>query len=273
MKQYLQVLQEILEKGVDRPDRTGVGTRSLFVRTMRFDLSEGFPIVTTKFVPFKSVKAELLWFISGSSDNKELNKLGCHIWDANANASYWKPRARFEGDLGRVYGVQWRSWRAPDGKEIDQLGEVIERIKKDPNDRRLIVTAWNPGELDQMALPPCHTFYQFYVANGELSLYMVQRSCDSFLGVPFNISSYGLLLSMVAQVTNTKPRELITSFNDVHIYKNHFEQVKEQLQRESYPLPKLWLNPDVKKIDDFKMEDIKLIDYKHHPPIKGEMVV
>lgn len=273
MKQYLDVLKDILEHGADRSDRTGVGNRSLFVRTMRFDMRESFPIVTTKKIFFNLIKAELLWFLTGSSDVKELQKLGCHIWDANAEASNWKSRAGFDGDLGRVYGVQWRKWRTPDGQEIDQLGGVIARIKKDPNDRRLIVTAWNPGELDQMALPPCHMLYQFYVANGELSLYMVQRSCDSFLGVPFNISSYALLLAMVAQVTATKPREVILSFNDVHIYKNHFDQVREQLQREPLPLPQLWLNSEVKDIDDFKMDDIKLIGYKSHPVIKGEMAL
>lgn len=274
MKNYLGMLREILDHGVDRPDRTSVGeNRSLFVRVLRWDLREGFPMVTTKSVPFKPIKAELLWFLSGSSDNKKLNEMGCHIWDANADAPYWKPKARFEGDLGRVYGVQWRSWRAPDGREIDQLKNTIEIIRKNPNDRRLIVSAWNPGELDQMALPPCHMLYQCYVANGELSLYMIQRSCDSFLGVPFNIASYALLLSMMAQVTGTKPRELIISFNDVHIYKNHFKQVKTQLTREPMSLPKLWLNPEVKNIDNFTMDDIKLLGYQSHPAIKGEMAV
>ncbi len=273
MRQYLDTLKEILETGVDRSDRTGVGNRSLFVRTMRFDMREGFPIVTTKKISFNLIKAELLWFLTGSSDVKELQKLGCRIWDANAEASYWKPKARFDGDLGRVYGVQWRKWQAPDGREIDQLGEVIERIKKDPNDRRLIVTAWNPGELGQMALPPCHMLYQFYVANGEISLYMVQRSCDTFLGVPFNISSYALLLAMVAQVTGTKAKEAVFSFNDVHIYQNHFEQVKLQLTREPLALPNLWLNPEVKSIDGFTMDDIKLIGYQSHPAIKAEMAV
>lgn len=237
-------------------------------------MAKGFPIITTKKIAFKSnVKPELLWFISGSSDNKELQKLGGEIWTANANAPYWKPMAKFEGDLGRVYGVQWRHWRRPDGTEVDQLKQIIERIKKDPNDRRLIVSAWNPGELAEMALPPCHMIFQFYVVNGGLSLHMVQRSCDSFLGVPFNISSYALLLAMVAQVTETKPKELIITFDDVHIYLNHFEQVKIQLARAPMALPQLWLNPAVKNIDDFKMDDIKLVGYKHHPKIKGEMAV
>ena len=273
MENYLELLREIMEKGVDRPDRTGVGTRSLFVRALRFDLTKGFPVITTKKLGFKQVKAELLWFISGSSDNKELQKLGCEIWTANANAPYWKPKARFDGDLGRVYGVQWRDWIASDGRRVDQLKEVTERIKKDPNDRRLIVTAWNPGELGLMALPPCHMIFQMYVANGGLSLHMIQRSCDTFLGVPFNISSYALLLAMIAQVTGTTAKELIITFNHVHIYLNHFEQVKEQLTRAPMALPELWLNPAVKNIDDFKMDDIKLVGYKHHPGIKAEMAV
>mgnify|MGYP001601963816 FL=1 len=273
MENYLRLLDEIITFGVDRPDRTGVGTRSLFVRQLRFDMNAGFPILTTKKVAFNSVKAELLWLISGSSDNKELQERGCEIWTANANAPYWKPKAKFEGDLGRVYGVQWRHWRKPDGTEVDQLAEIVERIKKDPNDRRLIVTAWNPGELDEMALPPCHMIFQFYVANGELSLHMLQRSCDSFLWVPFNISSYALLLAMIAQVTGTKAKEVILTLDDVHIYLNHFEQVNTQLERAPMALPQLWLNPDVKKIYDFKMDDIKLIGYQHHPGIKAEMAV
>lgn len=273
MQNYLGLLKEIMEKGVDRPDRTGVGTRSLFVRTLRFDMKQGFPILTTKQVFFKKLKAELLWFISGSSDNNKLNAMGCDIWNANANAPYWKPKARFEGDLGRVYGVQWRDWTNSKGEKFDQLKDVVERIKKDPNDRRLIVTAWNPGELGQMALPPCHMIFQFYVANGELSLHMIQRSCDTFLGVPFNIASYGVLLEMVAQVTGTKASELIITFNDVHIYLNHFEQVKEQLKRTPMMLPKLELNPKVTDIDGFTMKDIKLVGYNHLPYIPAEMAV
>lgn len=273
MKQYLDALEYILENGDDRLDRTGVGTKAVFGMQMRYDMDDGFPAVTTKKLFFKGVKGELLWFISGSNDNKQLNKLGVHIWDGNAEADYWKPKARFDGDLGRVYGVQWRSWRNPDGEEIDQLANAITKINTDPTNRRIIVSAWNPGELDQMALPPCHVFYQFFVADGKLSLQMYQRSCDMFLGVPFNIASYALLLHMVAQVTGLKPGEFIHTLGDAHIYKNHFEQVKEQLSRKPYLRPELWLNPEVNKIDGFKMEDIKLKDYKYHPSIKAKMAV
>lgn len=274
MQQYLDLLKDVLKNGDKRMDRTGVGTRAVFGRQMRFDLSKGFPAVTTKKLAFDPVKAELIWMISGSSDVKELQKLGCHIWDANAEADYWKPKAKFEGDLGRVYGVQWRSWNSPDGKVIDQLKDVIERIKSNPTDRRLIVTAWNPGELDQMALPPCHMFSQFFVEEEKyLSLQMYQRSADMFLGVPFNIASYSLMLSMVAQVTGLVLKEFIHVLGDTHIYENHVEQVKEQLRREPYNLPKLWLNPEIKDIDKFTMEDIKLIDYKYHPKIKAKMAV
>lgn len=277
MKQYLDVLKDILEHGADKSNRTGVDARALFLQPMRFDLRAGFPAVTTKKLALKSVKAELLWFLEGSSDDNRLKELmGSNqtIWTANAQAEYWKPKARFDGDLGRIYGVQWRSWRAPDGREIDQLAQVIERIKKEPHDRRLIVTAWNPGELDRMALPPCHMFYQFFVSpQNELSLAMYQRSCDMFLGVPFNIASYALLLHMVAQATNLKPYELITVLGDAHIYHNHFNQAREQLSREPLPLPKLWLNPAVTDIDKFTMDDIKFVDYKYYPPIKAEMAV
>lgn len=274
MQQYLDALKYILKHGEDKENRTGIDTRGVFGMQMRYDLSRGFPAVTTKKLAFKQVKAELLWFISGSSDNKELQKLGCHIWDANAEADYWKPKAKFEGDLGRVYGVQWRSWRGPNGIEVDQLKNVIRKIKSDPTDRRLIVSAWNPGELDQMALPPCHVMYQFYVhADNRLSLQMHQRSADMFLGVPFNIASYALLLSMVAQVTGLQPGEFVHVLGDAHIYHNHFDQVEEQLSRNPYKLPKLFLNPDVKDIDSFTMEDIKLVDYKYHPRIKAEMAV
>ena len=273
MKQYLDALKYILENGVDRSDRTGVGTRAVFGMQMRFNLSDGFPAVTTKKLAFNSLKAELLWFISGSSDVKDLQKLGSHIWDANAEAPYWKSKARFEGDLGRVYGVQWRHWRTHEGREIDQLAQIIDRIKRDPYDRRLIISAWNVGELDQMALPPCHVMFQFFVANGRLSLHMYQRSCDMFLGVPFNIASYSLFLHMIAQVTDLEPGEFVHTLGDAHIYLNHFDQIKEQLTRKPFPLPKLKLNPDIKNIDDFTMEDIELVDYKYHPPIKAEMAV
>ncbi|MBI2098378.1 MAG: thymidylate synthase [Candidatus Wildermuthbacteria bacterium] len=273
MKIYLDLLQDVLENGVDKSNRTGIDQRTVFGRQMRFNMADGFPAITTKKLAFNAVKAELLWFLSGSSDVKALQKLGCHIWDANAQADYWKPKARFEGDLGRVYGVQWRSWNAPGGKTIDQIKNVIEKIKTNPTDRRLLVSAWNPGELDQMALPPCHVFFQFFVSEGALSLQMYQRSCDMFLGVPFNIASYALLLHMVAQVTNLKPGEFIHILGDTHIYHNHFDQVKEQLKRVPYPLPTLSLNPQVKDIDAFGMDDIQLQNYQHHPALKAEMAV
>lgn len=273
---YLDLLREVLEHGSDRDDRTGVGTRALFGKTMRFDLSQGFPAVTTKKLAFKAVKSELLWFLEASTDDnrlKELNGSEKTIWTANAEADYWAPKAKFSGDLGRVYGVQWRSWQKPDGTTVDQIADVIDQLTKNPTSRRLIVTAWNPGELDQMALPPCHMFFQFFVADGKLSLFMHQRSCDMFLGVPFNIASYSLLLSMVAQVTGYQPGEFIHSLGDTHIYQNHFEAVREQLAREPYAPPTLWLNPEVKDINSFTMDDIKLEGYESHPSIKAEMAV
>lgn len=274
MKQYLDVLKKIMEEGIDKPNRTGIGSRAVFGAPMRFKMSDGFPAMTTKKLAFEAVKAELLWFLSGSSDVKELQKLGCRIWDENANADYWKPKAKFEGDLGRVYGVQWRKWKSPYSETpIDQISNAIKKLKENPNDRRIIVSAWNPAELDMMALPPCHLLFQFFVADKKLSLMMYQRSCDVFLGVPFNIASYSLLLHMVSQVVGLEPNECIIILADAHIYLNHFEQVKEQLSRESYPLPKLWLNPEIKNIDNFRMEDIKLIDYKYHPSIKAPMAV
>ena len=272
MKQYLDALKQIIEKGVDRDGRNGP-TRALFGMQMRYNMADGFPAVTTKKLVFNAVKAELLWFISGSSDVKELQKLGCHIWDANANADYWKPKARFEGDLGRIYGVQWRFWRTPDSQIVDQLANVIQGINTQPYSRRHAVTAWNPGELDLMALEPCHTFFQFFVAEGKLSLQMYQRSCDMFLGVPFNIASYSLLLHMIAQVTDLAPGEFIHTLGDAHIYHLHFEQVETQLQREPLELSELYLNPKVKSIDDFQMQDIKLQNYKHQGTIKAPMVV
>ncbi len=273
MKKYLEILKEVYEKGDEREDRTGVGTRALFGVQTRYDMSDGFPAMTTKKLFFDVVKAELLWFIKGSRDIKELHKMNCHIWDDNANADYWKEKAEFEGDVGRIYGVQWRSWQKPDGSFLDQLQEVIERIKKNPYGRRHIVSAWNPGEIEKMALPPCHAFFQLFVAKGKLSLQMYQRSCDMFLGVPFNIASYSLLLHMIAQVTDLIPGEFIHVLGDAHVYKNHFLQVEEQLKREPYPLSVLELNKEIKNIDDFKMEDIVLKDYKHHPSIKAEMAV
>ena len=281
MKQYLDALRHVLENGADRKDRTGTGTRAVFGMQMRFNMEDGFPAMTTKKLPWKSVASELLWFIEGSDDERRLAEILYSergkdkktIWTANAEADYWKPKARFEGDLGRVYGVQWRKWKAPDGKEIDQLANAIKLIKENPTSRRIIVTAWNPGEINEMALPPCHAFFQFFVANNKLSLQMYQRSCDMFLGVPFNIASYSLLLHMVAQVTDLNPGEFVHVLADAHIYHNHFEQVKEQLARNPMPLPKLILNPKIKNIDKFKMEDIRLENYQCHPPIKAEMAV
>ena len=281
MKQYLDALKYILENGADRQSRTGISTRTVFGMQMRFNMEDGFPAVTTKKLPWKSVASELLWFIEGSGDERRLAEIlhgtrdpgKATIWTANAEADYWKPKAKFQGDLGRIYGVQWRKWKAPDGKEIDQLANAINMIKENPTSRRIIVTAWNPGELNEMALPPCHAFFQFFVADGKLSLQMYQRSCDMFLGVPFNIASYSLLLHMMAQATDLKPAEFVHVLADSHIYHNHFEQVKEQLKRKPFPLPKLHLNPEIKNIDDFTMDDIKLENYEFHPPIKAEMAV
>lgn len=273
MKQYLDALQHIMEYGVDRPNRTGIDTRGVFGMQMRYNMADGFPAVTTKKLAFNAVKAELLWLISGSSDVRELQKLGCHIWDANAEADYWKPKAQFEGDLGRVYGVQWRSWQANDGQVIDQLRDVVRRIKETPYDRRLIVSAWNPGDLEKMALPPCHAFFQFFVANDTLSLQMYQRSCDMFLGVPFNIASYSLLLHIIAQTTGLKAGEFVHTLGDAHIYHNHFEQVREQLKRQPMPLPSLWINKNIKDIDGFSMDDLRLENYQSHSSIKAEMAV
>ncbi len=275
MQQYHDALQQILDHGYDVQTRNAT-TRKLFSLQMRFDLQQGFPAVTTKKLAFKAVASELLWFIEGSGDDnrlKELNASQKTIWTANAEADYWIPRAKFPGDLGRVYGVQWRSWQKPDGTTVDQLGEVIERIKTDPNDRRLIVSAWNPGELDQMALPPCHMIFQFFVANGKISLHMFQRSCDMFLGVPFNIASYALLLSMVAHVTDLQPHECILTLGDAHVYHQHLNVVEQQLKRTPHALPQLWLNPSVRDIDNFTMSDIRLENYTHDEPLKAEMIV
>jgi thymidylate synthase len=275
MQQYLDLLKKVMDEGVDREGRNGK-TRALFGQQMRFNMADGFPAMTTKKLAFKAVKSELLWFIEGSNDDnrlKELNGSERTIWTDNAEADYWKPKAKFDGDLGRIYGVQWRAWQKPNGETVDQLANVIEMIKTDPGSRRLIVTAWNPGELDQMALPPCHMFFQFFVANGKLSLFMHQRSCDVFLGVPFNIASYSLLLHMIAQVTDLQPGEFVHSLGDTHIYHDHFDAVKEQLSREPMPLCTLKLNPAVKNINDFKMEDIELENYQSHPTIKAKMAV
>jgi thymidylate synthase len=275
MKIYNDILKKIMDEGVDRKGRNAV-TRALFAQQMRFNFEDGFPAVTTKKLAFKAVTSELLWFLEGSGDDnrlKELNGTERTIWTDNAEAPYWTPKAKFPGDLGRVYGVQWRKWQSPDGRVIDQIKNVVEKLKTDPNDRRLVVTAWNPGEIDQMALPPCHMMFQFFAANGKLSLHMVQRSCDMFLGVPFNIASYALLLAMVAQVVGMTPHEVVLTLNDAHIYHEHFDAVKEQLSREPMKLPKLWLNPEIKDIDKFTMADIKLIDYISHPAIKAKMIV
>lgn len=274
MKQYHDVLRHIFENGEDRKDRTGVGARAVFGVSMRFNLGDGFPAITTKKLAFESVKAELLWFVKGSGNVKELNALGSRIWDANAEAPYWKSHAKFEGDVGRIYGVQWRKWKSPyGGPPIDQLKNAMEKIKTDPASRRIIVSAWNPAELDMMALPPCHVLFQFFVSGKKLSLQMYQRSGDMFLGVPFNIASYSLLLSMISQVTGLVPGEFVHIIGDAHIYHNHFDQVKEQLSRNPFPLPQLWLNPEIGDIDMFTMDDIKLVDYEHHPPIKAIMAV
>jgi len=282
MRTYLDILKKIMDEGVDRQGRNGM-TRGVFTQQMRFKMSEGFPATTTKKLAFRSVAAELFWFMSGYSDNNELMRLGCKIWEQNAHADYWKPKAKFEGDLGRVYGVQWRTWEKPDGTFVDQLSDVIERIKKDPNDRRLIVSAWNPGELEEMALPPCHMIFQFYPANGKLSLHMFQRSCDMFLGVPFNIASYGLLLEIVAQMTNLVADELILTLGDAHIYHTHFDAVKEQLSREPKKLPNLWINPSIKTLEDIDTKKllepndiyklVRLEDYNPEEAIKAPMSV
>ena len=275
MKTYNDVLRKIMDEGVDRVGRNAT-TRALFAMQMRFKMADGFPAVTTKKLAFKAVKSELLWFLEASHDDnrlKELNGSEKTIWTDNAQADYWKPKAKFDGDLGRIYGVQWRKWQTTDGRIVDQIKDAVEKIKKSPSDRRIIVTAWNPGEVDQMALPPCHMLFQFFVADGKLSLHMVQRSCDMFLGVPFNIASYSLLLHMMAQVTGTAADECILTLNDAHIYHEHFDAVREQLSREPMKLCSLWLNPEVKDIDNFKMEDIKLENYVSHPAIPAKMIV
>jgi thymidylate synthase len=284
---YLNALKEILETGEHRPDRTGVGTISKFGLQLKFDLQQGFPAITTKKLAWKSVVSELLWFIEGSGDENRLKEIlygdktskEKTIWSDNATAPYWTKKARFKGDLGRVYGVQWRSWRAPvfgvnrmAVKHIDQLRVLINGIKDDPYGRRHILSAWNPGELELMALPPCHIMSQFYVSNGKLSCHMYQRSADMFLGVPFNIASYALLTHMIAKVCDLAVGELIISFGDAHIYENHLDQVKEQLSRKPLPLPNLEItgNADLTKIT---MQDIELIGYTCHAPIKAPMAV
>jgi len=289
-QEYLNALKNILENGDERPDRTGVGTKSIFGLQMRFDLNEGFPAVTTKKLAWKAVVSELLWFIEGSGDERRLAEIlhGTRdtskrtIWTDNVTAEYWINRRhqRNAADLGRVYGVQWRRWRKPlirVNKVVlqnhDQLLELIAGLKEDPYSRRHIITAWNPGEIDLMALPPCHMMAQFYVNNGKLSCQMYQRSADMFLGVPFNIASYALFTHMLAQVCNLEVGDLIITIGDAHIYNNHVEQVKEQLKRKPLPLPTLQLNPDVGVITNFEMSDIELVGYESHDAIKAPMAV
>ena len=264
MKQYLDLLKHIRTNGVMKEDRTGTGTQSVFGYQMRFDLSEGFPLLTTKKVHLKSIIYELLWFIAGDTNVKYLQDHGVTIWDEWPDA---------DGNLGPVYGHQWRSWPAPDGRTIDQLSQVIDTIRRNPDSRRMLVTAWNPGEVDQMALPPCHCLFQFYVADGKLSCQLYQRSADVFLGVPFNIASYALLTMMIAQVCGLRPGEFVHTTGDTHIYRNHFEQVATQLSREPRPLPRMLLNPDVKSIFDFKYEDFTLEGYDPWPAIKAPVAV
>lgn len=264
MKQYLDLLQEIMDHGTVKSDRTGVGTKSIFGHQMRFDLSEGFPLLTTKKVHLRSIIHELLWFISGDTNIGYLHDNKVSIWDEWADAN---------GDLGPVYGKQWRSWDTPDGRSIDQLSEVIETIKRNPDSRRMIVCAWNPSDVDKMALPPCHCFFQFYVADGRLSCQLYQRSADTFLGVPFNIASYALLTMMIAQVCGLKPGEFVHTTGDTHIYLNHFDQVREQLSRTPRPLPIMKLNPEVKDIFRFRYEDFTLEGYDPWPAIKAPVAV
>lgn len=263
MKQYLELARLVLEKGTQKGDRTGTGTISHFGHQMRFDLSEGFPLVTTKKLHLKSIIHELLWFLKGDTNIKYLKENSVRIWDEWADEN---------GNLGKIYGHQWRSWEG-DGVTIDQIQEVVDTLKTNPDSRRIIVSAWNVAQLDQMALPPCHCFMQFYVANGKLSLQLYQRSADLFLGVPFNIASYSLLLLMMAQVTGLEAGEFIHTFGDVHIYNNHIDQIKEQLAREPYKLPTMVLNKAVTNIFDFKYEDFTLVGYEAHPHIKGEVAV
>lgn len=264
MKQYLELCQHILEHGTEKSDRTGTGTISIFGYQMRFNLADGFPLLTTKKLHTKSIIHELLWFLKGDTNIQYLNENGVKIWNEWADE---------KGDLGPVYGYQWRSWPDGNGGTIDQIKEVVHQIKHNPDSRRLIVSAWNVADVGKMALPPCHCLFQFYVADGKLSCQLYQRSADVFLGVPFNIASYSLLTMMIAQVCGLKPGEFIHSFGDTHIYTNHIEQVKLQLTREPRPLPILKINPDVNSIFDFKYEDFELVDYNPHPHIKGEVSV
>ena len=277
---YLELCERILETGIATSDRTGVGTLSLFAEQLRFDLKAGFPAITTKKLAWRSVAAELIWFIEGSCDERRLAEIqfGTRdqskktIWTANAESDYWKTKARFDGDLGRIYGVQWRHWKAPFNQTTDQLKELIQGLKTDPNSRRHIISAWNPGELHLMALPPCHAFMQFYLRNNTLSCQMYQRSADIFLGVPFNIASYALLTHLIAREIGANVGELILTFGDVHIYRNHVEAVEEQLTRKPYDLPTLDIS-NVNNLYSVTVDDCKLINYQSHPTIKADMAV
>ena len=264
MRAYLDLVQRILDEGVAKGDRTGTGTRSVFGHQMRFDLRAGFPLVTTKKIHVKSVVAELLWFIKGDTNTRYLRDNGVSIWDEWADEN---------GDLGPIYGYQWRSWPAPDGRHIDQLAQVIERLGTDPNSRRLIVSAWNVADLDAMALAPCHAFFQFYVADGKLSCQLYQRSADVFLGVPFNIASYALLTHMVAHVAGLEVGDFVHTLGDAHLYLNHLDQAREQLTRQTRALPELWLDPGVTSIDDFAIDSIKFSGYDPHPLIKAPIAI
>lgn len=264
MKQYLDLMRYVLEHGARKDDRTGTGTLSVFGYQMRFDLSEGFPLVTTKKAHTKSIIHELLWFLKGETNIKYLTDNGVSIWNEWADE---------QGDLGPVYGAQWRSWKSADGRTIDQISQIIAQIKQNPDSRRLIVSAWNVPELDQMALLPCHALFQFYVVDKKLSCQLYQRSADIFLGVPFNIASYALLTMMVAQVCDLQPGEFIHTFGDAHLYLNHLEQARLQLSRSPYPLPQMKINPDVRNIFDFRFEDFELVNYQCHPHIKAEVAV
>jgi thymidylate synthase len=264
MQQYLDLLQHVLDTGVEKKDRTGTGTISVFGYQMRFNLDHGFPVMTTKKLHLRSIIHELLWFLKGSTNTKYL---------VDNNVSIWNEWASEDGELGPVYGYQWRQWPDYHGGHIDQIANVIHSIKTNPDSRRLIVNAWNVGQLAEMALPPCHLFFKLYVANGRLSCHMYQRSADIFLGVPFNIASYSLLLLMMSQVTGLKPGDFVHSFGDAHIYNNHLDQVKLQLSREPYPLPQMLLNPERTNIFDFVYEDFSLVNYQSHPHIKGEISV
>lgn len=264
MKQYLELLKHIKDNGISKNDRTGTGTKSIFAYQMRFNLQNGFPLLTTKKLHLKSIIYELLWFLNGDTNIKFLNDNGVHIWDE------WADK---DGNLGHIYGYQWRKWEKANGEHIDQISQLMERLKKDPDSRRHIVSAWNVADIENMALPPCHTIFQFYVADNKLSCQLYQRSADVFLGVPFNIASYALLTMMIANVCGYEAYEFIHSFGDAHIYNNHFEQVDIQLARGPLPLPQMKINPNVKSIFDYKYEDFELLNYNSHPHIKAEVSI